>query len=132
MDLNYGEYKSKKDFDTIKYNRYSPLISLDDENLAEVLAERDVLSPLTEEELSYRDRLWTDIEKVSGGKNTVDYIIAYQQVYLGESFRKIGPRFNVSHMAISKRFHKVIQKLRFLYGVEIDKVPYKRREGSKL
>ena len=111
---------------------YSPVISLDDENLVEVLAERDVLSPLTEEEMSYRDRLWTDIEKVSGGKNTVDYIIAYQHVYLGESFRKIGPRFNVSHMAISKRFHKVIQKLRFLYGVEIDKVPYKRREGSKL
>lgn len=132
MELNSTDYKSKKDFDTIKYNNYSPIISLDDENLIEVLAERSITSSLTEEESYYRDRLWTDIEKVSGGKNTVDYIIAYQHVYLGESFRKIGPRFNVSHMAISKRFHKVIQKLRFLYGVEIDKVPYKRREGSKL
>jgi hypothetical protein len=130
MELNSGEYKQKQDYDTILYN--SRIISLDDESMEDVLPEIEHTDPLTDEEKKYRDRIWSDIKKVCGGQITVDFLIMYQHIYLGDSFRKIGERFSVSHMAVFKRFKKVVQKLRFLYGVDSMKVPYKRREGSKL
>lgn len=130
MDLNSGEYKSKQTFDDIAFNKR--FISLNDE-LATSLAydPEDVVEP-DKEVTKYRNRIWADIKKVCGGIMTVDYLIMYQHIYLGESFRKICDRFGVTHMAIFKRFRKVIQKLQFLYGVDNNKIPYNRREGSKL
>lgn len=130
MDLNSGEYKSKQTFDDIAFNKR--FISLNDE-LATSLAydPEDVVEP-DKEVTKYRNRIWDDIKKVCGGIMTVDYLIMYQHIYLGESFRKICDRFGVTHMAIFKRFRKVIQKLQFLYGVDNNKIPYNRREGSKL
>lgn len=130
MDLNSGEYRQKQDFDTIAYNQ--KMVSLNDELLADVLYEKEPDAEPDPQLTKYRRRLWEDIKKVCGGMMTVDYLIMYQHVYLGESFRKICDRFGVTHMAIFKRFKKVIQKLQFLYGVDNDKIPYNRREGSKL
>ena len=130
MDLNSGEYRQKQDFDTIAYNQ--KMVSLNDELLADVLYEKEPDAEPDPQLTKYRRRLWEDIKKVCGGMMTVDYLIMYQHVYLGESFRKICDRFDVTHMAIFKRFKKVIQKLQFLYGVDNDKIPYNRREGSKL
>lgn len=130
MDLNSGEYKQRQDFDTIAYNQ--KMVSLNDDLLSEILYEPDNEIEPDPQITKYRRRLWDDIKKVCGGMMTVDYLIMYQHVYLGESFRKICDRFGVTHMAIFKRFKKVIQKLQFLYGVDNNKIPYNRREGSKL
>lgn len=132
MELNSGEYRQKQDFDTIVYN--NRVVSLNDDILTEMLYEQSeedevVKDPAIE---ALRNRLWKDIKKVCGGIMTVDYLIMYQHIYLGESFRKICDRFGVTHMAIFKRFKKVIQKLQFLYGVDNNKIPYNRREGNKL
>lgn len=129
MELNSGEYKNSQDFDTLAYHQ--KVISLDDNILCETLYEREQ-TKLDDEVLSYKNRLWSDIKKVCGGMISVDYLIMYQHIYLGESFRKICERFNVTHTAIHKRYRKVIQKLKFLYGIDNNKIPYKRREGSKL
>lgn len=128
MELNSGEYKNRKDYDTIVYHQ--KVLSLNDNIISDTLYESDE-QPLDDETLEYKTRLWSDIKKVCGGIISVDYIIMYQHIYLGESFRKICERFNVTHTAIHKRYKKVVQKLQFLYGIE-NKVPYKRREGSKL
>lgn len=130
MELNSGEYKQRQDFDTIAYNQ--KMVSLNDDLLSEILYEPDNEIEPDPQITKYRRRLWDDIKKVCGGMMTVDYLIMYQHVYLGESFRKICDRFGVTHMAIFKRFKKVIQKLQFLYGVDNNKIPYNRREGSKL
>lgn len=130
MDLNSGEYKQKQDFDTIVYN--NKIISLNDDLLTDLILEPSKDEPEDKELVKYKKRLWEDIKKVCGGTMTVDYLIMYQHIYLGESFRRICERFGVTHMAIFKRFKKVIQKLQFLYGVDYNKVPYNRREGSKL
>lgn len=128
MELNSGEYKNRKDYDTIVYHQ--KVLSLNDNIISDTLYESEE-QPLDDETLEYKTRLWSDIKKVCGGIISVDYIIMYQHIYLGESFRKICERFNVTHTAIHKRYKKVVQKLQFLYGIE-NKVPYKRREGSKL
>ena len=130
MDLNSGEYKRKQTFDDIAFNKR--FISLNDELLSDIAYDPERVSEPDPEVVKYRNRLWEDIKKVCGGIMTVDYLIMYQHIYLGESFRKICDRFGVTHMAIFKRFKKVIQKLQFLYGVENNKIPYNRREGSKL
>jgi len=130
MELNSGEYKRKQTFDDIAFNK--KFISLNDELLSEVAYDPEQVSEPDPEVTKYRNRVWEDIKKVCGGIMTVDYLIMYQHVYLGESFRKICDRFGVTHMAIFKRFRKVIQKLQFLYGVDNNKIPYNRREGSKL
>lgn len=130
MDLNSGEYKRKQTFDDIAFNK--KFISLNDELLSEVYYDPEQIPEPDPEVMKYRNRVWEDIKKVCGGIMTVDYLIMYQHVYLGESFRKICDRFGVTHMAIFKRFRKVIQKLQFLYGVDTSKTPYNRREGSKL
>jgi len=130
MELNSGEYKRKQTFDDIAFNKR--FISLNDELLSEVAYDPEQVSEPDPEVTKYRNRVWEDIKKVCGGIMTVDYLIMYQHVYLGESFRKICDRFGVTHMAIFKRFRKVIQKLQFLYGVDNKKIPYNRREGSKL
>jgi len=130
MELNSGEYKRKQTFDDIAFNKR--FISLNDELLSEVAYDPEQVSEPDPEVTKYRNRVWEDIKKVCGGIMTVDYLIMYQHVYLGESFRKICDRFGVTHMAIFKRFRKVIQKLQFLYGVDNNKIPYNRREGSKL
>lgn len=128
MELNSGEYKNRKDYDTIVHHQ--KVLSLNDNIISDTLYESEE-QPLDDETLEYKTRLWSDIKKVCGGIISVDYIIMYQHIYLGESFRKICERFNVTHTAIHKRYKKVVQKLQFLYGIE-NKVPYKRREGSKL
>ena len=130
MDLNSGEYKRKQTFDDIAFNK--KFISLNDELLSEVYYDPEQIPEPDPEVMKYRKRGWEDIKKECGGIMTVDYLIMYQHVYLGESFRKICDRFGVTHMAIFKRFRKVIQKLQFLYGVDTSKTPYNRREGSKL
>lgn len=130
MELNSGEYKRKQTFDDIAFNKR--FISLNDELLSEVAYDPEQVSEPDPDVIKYRNRVWEDIKKVCGGIMTVDYLIMYQHVYLGESFRKICDRFGVTHMAIFKRFRKVIQKLQFLYGVDNNKIPYNRREGSKL
>ena len=130
MELNSGEYKRKQTFDDIAFNKR--FISLNDELLSEVAYDPEQVSEPDPEVTKYRNRVWEDIKKVCGGIMTVDYLITYQHVYLVESFRKIYDRFGVTHMAIFKRFRKVIQKLQFLYGVDNNKIPYNRREGSKL
>lgn len=130
MDLNSGEYKQRQDYDTVAYNQ--KIVSLNDDLLSEIIYESDNEVEPDPQVTKYRRRLWEDIKKVCGGMMTVDYLIMYQHVYLGESFRKICDRFGVTHMAIFKRFKKVIQKLQFLYGVDSNKIPYNRREGSKL
>lgn len=130
MDLNSGEYKSKQTFDDIAFNKR--FISLNDELATEIAYDPEQVVEPDKNVTMYRNRVWEDIKKVCGGIMTVDYLIMYQHIYLGESFRKICDRFGVTHMAIFKRFRKVIQKLQFLYGVDSNKIPYNRREGSKL
>lgn len=130
MDLNSGEYKSKQTFDDIAFNKR--FISLNDELATEIAYDPEQVVEPDKNVTKYRNRVWEDIKKVCGGIMTVDYLIMYQHIYLGESFRKICDRFGVTHMAIFKRFRKVIQKLQFLYGVDSNKIPYNRREGSKL
>lgn len=130
MELNSGIYKDQQDFDTINYNQ--KIISLNDDILINIMDTDNQESTLDPNIVKYRGRLWDDIKKVCGGIITVDYLIMYQHVYLGESYRKISERFGVTHMAIYKRFNKIIQKLQFLYGVGGNKIPYYRREGNKL
>ena len=123
------QYKNRKDYNDLWFQRN--VVSLDSEEFEE-LEYIPPTNPLSEDERKLQDRLWKDVRQVCGSIYNPDYIIMYQHVYLGESLRNIASRLNVSHMAVQKRFKKVIQKLKYLYGFSNEVKPYRRKEGNKL
>lgn len=123
------QYKNRKDYNDLWFQKN--VVSLDSEEL-ESLEYNPPIHPMSEEERRLQDRLWKDVRQVCGSIYNPDYVIMYQHVYLGESLRNIASRLNVSHMAVQKRFKKVIQKLKYLYGFSNEVKPYRRKEGYKL
>ena len=123
------QYKNRKDYNDLWFQKN--VVSLDSEEFEE-LEYIPPTNPLSEDERKLQDRLWKDVRQVCGSIYNPDYIIMYQHVYLGESLRNIASRLGVSHMAVHKRYKKVIQKLKYLYGFSNDVKPYRRKEGNKL
>lgn len=86
---------------------------------------------LTEEETKVYNNLWKMIEFVCGGRYTADFIIMYQVLDQGNSQREVAEMLGVSHMAINKRYKKVVNKLKFLMGLDTDIIPYRKDSGPQ-
>ena len=107
-------------------------ISLEqNEELLDKLSERTIESALTPEETKTLEGLWEMIEFVCGGKRTADFIIMYQIIDQGNSQREVAEMFGVSHMAINKRYRKIVNRLKFLMGTETDVIPYRKNRGGE-
>ena len=123
------QYRNRKDYNDLWFQKY--VISLDSKDL-ESLEYTPPTDSLSEEERKLQDRLWKDVRQVCGSIYNPDYVIMYQHIYLGESIRNIASRLNVTQTAVHKRYKKVIQKLKYLYGFSNDIKPYRQKEGYKL
>jgi hypothetical protein len=118
--------------DDVDFSRKTVSIE-QNEDLLDRLSEKEVKPALSPEEIKSLEELWDMVEFVCGGKRTADFIIMYQLVDQGNSLRELAEMWGVSHMAISKRYKKIVNKLKFLVGTETNVIPYRRdRGGEKL
>ena len=101
------------------------------EEILDKLSEKTVIPALTPEETKTLEGLWEMSECVCGGRWTADYIIMYQIIDQGNSQREVAEMFNVSHMAINKRYRKIVNRLKFLMGTETDVIPYRKNRGGE-
>lgn len=101
------------------------------EELLDRLSEKEKTPVLSPEEIEKLEELWEMIEFVCGGKRTADFIIMYQIIDQGNSQREVAEMFGVSHMAINKRYRKIVNRLKFLMGTETDVIPYRKNRGGE-
>lgn len=132
MRLNsiYSNKNDRLDYDDMNYRRR--VITIDDNIELENIAEKEFQSALTEEEKKRQNSLWEDLEFVCGGKFTSKYLIIYMNFYLQLSLRDIAQLMNVTHTAVDKRKQAALNSLRYLYGLDTDRIPYRKEKGGKL
>lgn len=124
--------RQKNDFTLDDVDFAKRTISIEqNEDILDSLSEKETVSPLTTEEIKVLDDLWEMVEFVCGGRKTADFIIMYQIIDQGNSLREVAEMFNVSHMAINKRYKKIVNRLKFLIGTETDVIPYRKNRGGE-
>ena len=107
-------------------------ISLEqNEEILDRLSEKEQQPILTQEEVKALDGLWEMVEFVCGGRKNADFIIMYQIIDQGNSLREVAEMFDVSHMAIDKRYRKIVNRLKFLMGTDTDVIPYRKNRGGE-
>lgn len=107
-------------------------ISLEqNEEILDRLSEKEQQPILTQEEVKALDELWEMVEFVCGGRKNADFIIMYQIIDQGNSLREVAEMFDVSHMAIDKRYRKIVNRLKFLMGTDTDVIPYRKNRGGE-
>lgn len=107
-------------------------ISLEqNEEILDRLSEKEQQPILTQEEVKVLDSLWEMVEFVCGGRKNADFIIMYQILDQGNSLREVAEMFDVSHMAIDKRYRKIVNRLKFLMGTDTDVIPYRKNRGGE-
>lgn len=107
-------------------------ISLEqNEEILDRLSEKEQQPILSVEEVKALDSLWEMVEFVCGGRKNADFIIMYQIIDQGNSLREVAEMFDVSHMAIDKRYRKIVNRLKFLMGTDTDVIPYRKNRGGE-
>lgn len=124
--------KEKNDFTLDDVDYTVRVISIEDNvELLDKLEDLPHVSSLTEEEKKVLDYIWKMVEFVCGGKKNADFVIMYLVLDQGYSQREVAEMLNVSHMAINKRYKKIINKLKFLLGQKTEIIPYRKSSGPK-
>ena len=116
--------------DDVDFSRKTISIEQNEEIL-DRLSEKEQQSILTQEEVKVLDSLWEMVEFVCGGRKNADFIIMYQILDQGNSLREVAEMFDVSHMAIDKRYRKIVNRLKFLMGTDTDVIPYRKNRGGE-
>ena len=124
--------KEKNDFTLDDVDYTVRVISIEDNiELLDKLEDLPHISSLTDEEKKVLDYIWKMVEFVCGGKKNADFVIMYLVLDQGYSQREVAEMLNVSHMAINKRYKKIINKLKFLLGQKTETIPYRKSSGPK-
>lgn len=124
--------KEKNDFTLDDVDYTVRVISIEDNvELLDKLEDLPHVSSLTDEEKKVLDYIWKMVEFVCGGKKNADFVIMYLVLDQGYSQREVAEMLNVSHMAINKRYKKIINKLKFLLGQKTETIPYRKSSGPK-
>lgn len=124
--------KEKNDFTLDDVDYTVRVISIEDNvELLDKLEDLPHVSSLTDGEKKVLDYIWKMVEFVCGGKKNADFVIMYLVLDQGYSQREVAEMLNVSHMAINKRYKKIINKLKFLLGQKTETIPYRKSSGPK-